>query len=263
MQYLNWELSVLHRAVAFPNLSHASANIGISQPQLSRVVAKLESELGLNLLDREIKRKASWTQEAYKLADIYSRTVQRFQSDLTQIKDSSWPRVIRIGLLEGLIPSFIKVLNHTFTHTDIKTAQIYVYDTSKLEERFLENDLDLIYSFRVPNKKKFKHVKNIAYQLLEHHSSEKATSYTLSEFEYTSQQYKQDYPNMDRNIPLIISNSLSFRKEWHRVYSATAILPSEPYKIPKKTENELKLYVIAHDLLPQKLWDIILEGFGC
>ncbi len=261
MQYLNWELSVLHRAVAFPNLSHASANIGISQPQLSRVVAKLESELGLSLLDREIKRKASWTQQAYKLADIYSRTVQRFQSDLTLIKDTAWPKVIRIGLLEGLIPSFIKVLNYIFTNTDIRTAQIFVYDTSKLEERFLENDIDMIYSFRVPNKKKFKHIKNIAYQRLEYFNCDQASTYTLSEFEYTSQQYKQNYPNMDKSTPLIISNSLAFRKEWYKVFDAAAIFPSEPYRTPKKTDNEIKLYVIAHDVLPDKLWDVIIEGF--
>ena len=119
----------------------------------------------------------------------------------------------------------------------------------------------MIYSFRVPNKKKFKHIKNIAYQRLEYFNCDQASTYTLSEFEYTSQQYKQNYPNMDKSTPLIISNSLAFRKEWYKVYDAAAILPSEPYKSPKKTDNEIKLYVIAHDVLPDKLWDVIIEGF--
>ncbi|MHA0112066.1 LysR family transcriptional regulator, partial [Klebsiella pneumoniae] len=69
-----WDLSVLTRATQYANLSIAADHVGISQPQLSRIVAKLEDQLGLILLDRESRRKSAWTPAAHRLADIYSRT---------------------------------------------------------------------------------------------------------------------------------------------------------------------------------------------
>ena len=47
MDHLNWELSVLNRSVAYNNLSGASQHVGLSQPQLSRIVAKLEDRWNL------------------------------------------------------------------------------------------------------------------------------------------------------------------------------------------------------------------------
>ena len=55
MQNFSHEFSVLRRAVAYKNLTAASQNIGISQPQLSRIVAKLEQELDVKLLNRDRK----------------------------------------------------------------------------------------------------------------------------------------------------------------------------------------------------------------
>jgi len=71
MEHFNWELSVLSRAVAYQNLSGASQHVGLSQPQLSRIIQKLEAQWSVVLLDRSAKRKACWTPAAYKLARVY------------------------------------------------------------------------------------------------------------------------------------------------------------------------------------------------
>ena len=45
MERFSTELSLLSKAIAYPNLSTASVQIGVSQPQLSRTIMKLEQEL--------------------------------------------------------------------------------------------------------------------------------------------------------------------------------------------------------------------------
>ena len=59
MEYLSWDLAILSRATHYPNLSIASTHVGLSQPQLSRIVAKLEEQYGVQLLDREARRDQS------------------------------------------------------------------------------------------------------------------------------------------------------------------------------------------------------------
>src|SRR5476649_2133312 len=113
MDYLSWDLSILSRATAYENLSRASAHVGLSQPQLSRIVAKLEESLGLTLLDRESRRKSSWTPAAYRLAEIYQGTVQAFNAEIATLATGLTPRELRIGTLEGLVPTamaFVKQL---------------------------------------------------------------------------------------------------------------------------------------------------------
>ena len=61
MQQLYYELGVLAKAVNFKNLSAAALHVGLSQPQLSRIIAKIEEELKIVLLDRSAKRKSGWT----------------------------------------------------------------------------------------------------------------------------------------------------------------------------------------------------------
>ena len=63
MQQLYYELGVLAKAVNFKNLSAAALHVGLSQPQLSRIIAKIEEELKIVLLDRSAKRKSGWTSE--------------------------------------------------------------------------------------------------------------------------------------------------------------------------------------------------------
>src|SRR4051812_25745685 len=103
MDYLSWDLAILSRAIAYSNLSAASAHVGLSQPQLSRIVAKLEEQLGLTLLDRETRRKSSWTPAAYRLAEIYTKTFQGFRAEVSHLAGGLVPHELRIGSLDGLV----------------------------------------------------------------------------------------------------------------------------------------------------------------
>src|SRR5690606_13535732 len=67
MLSLNWDLTVLSRAIQYNNLSGAAQHVGISQPQLSRIVSRLESELGVPLLNRETRRHSTWTAQAHRI----------------------------------------------------------------------------------------------------------------------------------------------------------------------------------------------------
>ena len=104
MKQLNWDLHVLSRSIAYPNLSAAATHVGLSQPQLSRIVAALEEQYGLQLLDREARRKAAWTPAAYGLVEIYSTTVRQFEGDIQKIAHGQELTHLKVGTLEGLIP---------------------------------------------------------------------------------------------------------------------------------------------------------------
>ena len=101
---LSWELSVLSRAVIFPNLSAASQQIGVSQPQLSRIIARLEKSLGVVLLNREVRRRATWMPIAHELSQTYSRGARHLEVEMKRLIEDAPLRQLRMGTLEGLIP---------------------------------------------------------------------------------------------------------------------------------------------------------------
>lgn len=82
MQQLYYELGVLAKAVNFKNLSAAALHVGLSQPQLSRIIAKIEEELKIVLLDRSAKRKSGWTNLRSVLHDIGLFKVYRLINEL-------------------------------------------------------------------------------------------------------------------------------------------------------------------------------------
>ena len=165
MDYLSWDLAILSRAVAYSNLSGASAHVGLSQPQLSRIVAKLEEQLNISLLDRETKRKSSWTPAAFRLAEIYTATFQNFRTEVNQLADGLEPDTLRIGALEGLVPLATSFCKKLYDQSDIMVLELNVHDTNALEEKFLKSELDLIYSVREPSRKKFRYTHSLGYQM--------------------------------------------------------------------------------------------------
>src|SRR6476619_4490077 len=126
MEYLSWDLSILSHAVAYPNLAGASAHVGLSQPQLSRIIAKLEAETGLTLLDRETRRKSSWTPAAYRLAEIYAKTFSNFRAELAGVEGTAFPDHLRIGTLEGLLPQAMPFCKSLLDETDAMVVDLMV-----------------------------------------------------------------------------------------------------------------------------------------
>lgn len=254
MEFLNWELSVLCKCINYDNLSLAALNIGISQPQLSRIISKLEDTFELELLNRTSKRKASWTQQAYKLAQIYSKIFNQFKFEINKLNKNIGPNQIKIGILEGVITTVLQICHNLLSLTQIKLLEIDVFDTNQLEEMFLNKKLDVIFTFRYPSSKKFKFNKCLGYQILENIKKKNSNVQVYSNFEFNQISSKNIAKN---DLKFIISNSLSIRKEWLNKYGGEGILPSElkPHKL--NVQNEVPLFIIAQDDFPLYLWNII------
>jgi len=252
MDYLSWDLSVLSKAVAYNNLSSASVHVGLSQPQLSRIVAKLEEQLNIQLLDRETKRKSSWTPAAFRLAEIYASTFQNFRSEVNHLADGLEPDTLRIGALEGLMPLAREFCEKLISNTEIRVLELNIYDTNMLEEKFFKGELDLIYTVRQPNRKKFRYFKEIGYQSIEKVNTGKLNIY--SSFEFAS--------NTNKDLPeerCFVSNSLYVRQQWLKSFGGNGTVPSTVHPKKMGNKNEVKVVVVAHDHLPNKFWKNIID----
>ncbi|MFL5814511.1 MAG: LysR family transcriptional regulator [Bdellovibrionia bacterium] len=265
LEGLSWELSVLSKAVAYKNLSGAAQNVGISQPQLSRIVGKLETELRAVLLDRGARRKSGWTPLAFQLAEVYLKSVRGLNSDVQKLIEGNEPRLLHIGTLEGLIQLAVKFGNHILTQTGIETIEVNVYDLNVLEEKFFKGDLDVIFTAREPGRKKYQYSKHLGYQSLELvESSDKFR--VMSSFEFGVSEVKgarqsKSKKSEDQGPKTIISNSLAVRRQWMESWGGIGTLPSPVRSLKKaaatsyKVVEEDDVYLYAQDYLSSALWE--------
>lgn len=254
----HWELSVLSRAIAYKNLTGAASNIGLSQPQLSRIVSKLEQELSVVLLDRTSRRKSGWTPAAYRLAETYSKANRSLESEILRVVGESHPTELRVGTLEGLIDLSTRFVDYMFRESGILQIELDVHDLNALEEQFFEGTLDLIFVSREPGRKKFKNSRTLGYQSLEAQSNGSTT--VLSSFEF---QTRPGAGKKKSDSRLLVSNSLLVRRHWVDRYGGRAIFPS---KVHSKADPSTRpppgtspVYLVGGDLLPASLWGKISE----
>ncbi|HND84972.1 MAG TPA: LysR family transcriptional regulator, partial [Pseudobdellovibrionaceae bacterium] len=97
---LFYELQVLSSAVQYKNLSAAAKHIGLSQPQLSRIIQKIESHMNIVLLDRTAKKNSGWTKIASQISDAFLKNVHRMESDFAGISRDQVTSELHIGTLE-------------------------------------------------------------------------------------------------------------------------------------------------------------------
>ncbi len=253
MDTLHWPLSVLAKSIPYKNLSGASAHVGLSQPQLSRLIAQLEKEFSVTLLDRSARRKAAWTPAAYRLAEVYSQNSRRLESALREALEEQFPPHIHVGTLEGLSDLAIKVAHAILAGTKVKTLELAVIDQDELEAKFLNNDIDIIFTARLPARhQKLKHVLEIGYQTLDVVSTEAGFS-VMSPFEYGQQKRKPS----DKTF---ISNSLSMRKAWLNSYGGRGLLPSEPHMAAATNlSGHLPVLVVSPDNLNERVWTVVCQ----
>lgn len=253
MDYLNWDLYILSRAIAYPNLSGAAPHIGISQPQLSRIIVKLEERYAVVLLDRDAKRKSGWTPEAFKLVNIYANAARVFDADVKNVLNEAEPEHFAIGTLEGLAPLASGLCHYLFSHTGIKTIDLQILDLSLLEEEFAKGNLDAIFSSREPGKKKYRHVETLGYQSLDRVAqNNKDSSVTvLSPYEHGGRKGSND------KSKVLICNSLAARSHWLHTYGGKATIPSAVYARRKSTQTENPVLLICHDHLNRNIWQTI------
>ena len=247
MEYLSWDLAILSRATHYPNLSIASTHVGLSQPQLSRIVAKLEEQYGVQLLDREARRKSSWTPAALRLAEIYVQTAQRFRLEISTLSSSMAMRQLRVGTLEGLVPVAMVFCRAVLVKTSVMAVHLDVLDTGPLEERFAGNDLDMIFTARDMGAKKYPKLCVLGYQSLQRIGSGEELVYSM--FEYASTSHK--------GLPTsktFVSNSLHVRQAWLERFGGSGTLPSEVRRTKTGLNDEVTVMAVAHESMPDDLW---------
>lgn len=261
MDHLHWPLSVLGKAIHHKNLSAAADHIGLSQPQLSRLIAKLEEELGVVLLDRTARRKSGWTPVAYKVADVYFRNSRRLTAALGELQSDDQVQHLSIGTLEGLVPIAIGMGQRLFKDTKIPVVELNVYDLSELEERFEKDELDLILTCREPGRAKHKNLHLIGWQDLAVEGRNRDGLKALSPFEYAQliQTGKRNASKREKHETashkLVVSNSLALRRLFIDEHGAQGSVPSEVRAKQLGTSTEQPVYLLGSEILPTGLWE--------
>lgn len=256
MDNLHWQLSILSKAIHYKNLSGAAAHIGLSQPQLSRIISRLESELNVVLLDRTVRRKSGWTPIAFKIAETYARSSRKLTQSLSQLASDDQVTQLTVGTLEGIMDLASDVSRWIFAQTKIHLIELDVFDLSELEERFERGELDLILTGREPGKQKYKYSRILGYQVFEQRGAGDEFR-ALSPFEYQNQTGKQRAP---RSTRILLSNSLAVRRQWVEAFGASGSFPSTIRQTQSEDSSEVPVYLIASDMINPVLWSKI-ESF--
>lgn len=247
MDQLYQPLSVLSKAVAYKNLTGASKHIGLSQPQLSRVVKQLEESLNMTLLDSSSPRHSSWTPEARSLADVFRQSKLNLGNAINQIQTDTLPKEIRIGCLEGLLDEAMKLSDSLLKVNHVDKVFVYSHDLNILEAKFISSELDLLLSSRSPKLKKYDYTKRIGFQDFVELGEKKDSTDILSTFEY--QILKK--PKKDKKT--LITNSLYFKKNFQKNYGGYSLSPGGIVKKPT-SKNFAEVLVIAQDYFNKELW---------
>lgn len=252
MEHLNWELSVLSKAIPYNNLSGAAQHVGISQPQLSRIVARIEEQTGLTLLDREARRKSAWTPHAFKLAEIYSKTARAFAGEIQGLSHGAQVTHVKVGALEGLVPVASRFCELLFK-SGIQVVELDVEDLDDLEAGFFKGAFDFILTFREPGRKKFKNSRKLGYQSLKKTGAGKVQ--VLSSFEFSTGTGVGAGVGAGVMVnPTLVSNSLEVRRDWITRRQGAGVLPSAIRA--QKSAGDVPALLLAGDAIPAMLWAV-------
>lgn len=254
MTSLHWPLSVLSRCIDYKNLTAASKHVGLSQPQLSRLIKQIEEELEIVLLDRSSPRHSTWTPSARAIVEIYQQSEKTLDSKLNHYLEDSFQKEIKIGCLEGLSDLAKSSTAKVLKETRVKTVTLNIYDLNLLEAKFLSAELDVIFSSRGPTRKKYIKFKTLGYQTLTQMRSPLEQLHILSPFE------DQIFKAKNKKTKKLISNSLAIRKNFQLEFGGDCTVPSEILK-KRPLKNCFPVLLIGQDSLSNDLWRV-LSGPG-
>jgi hypothetical protein len=252
IQNLTYELSVLSKSVQHKNLSAAASHVGLSQPQLSRLVVKIERELNVVLLDRAAKRKSSWTTLAHELSMAYVKGIGRLQDEILSLAKDKETEELRIGTLEGLSELALTFCKIAFEKYNIKSIFLDVLDFRDLDSQFLNGQLDAIFTVRFPGKQKFHNYVEVGSQHNDKISTNKRY-HVMSSFEYAG----ADKKTLEQSEKILTSNSLAIRKMWLESNGGFGSLPSQVSST--KGRDQYSVFLLASEAINPKLWSEILK----
>ncbi len=252
MTGLSWNLDVLVKAVHYKNLSAASSHVGLSQPQLSRIVQRLEDDLSMKLLDRSVRRKSAWTLAAHQLAEIHLDSQRRLEHSIRSLQESGHAHLLHMGTLEGLIDTALPLAKAVFDLPAVHLVHLNVYDQNELDEKYLAGDLEVILTSRVPNKAKPKLIKTLGYQSLDWNRSNPSFK-VQSSWEFGREKKAQGKQAVSAKA--LVSNSLHTRRAWLEQYGGEGQIPSTLQRRSQKGMEEVLL--VGADGLDGAIWSAL------
>ena len=125
------------------NFTRAAEELGLSQPALSRSIAKLEEELGQPILERQ-SRGVVLTDGGELLQARATQILKLVDDTVSEICDDGQTGRIRVGAIPTVAPYFLPEVLRTFAN-EYPKAQITVQEdvTDNLLKRCAQGELDL------------------------------------------------------------------------------------------------------------------------
>ncbi len=226
-------------------------HIGTSQPQLSRIISKLERELKTILLDRTSRRKSGWTPAALRLAELYMKSERRLEHDIQGLlTGKAQTQQVKLGTLEGFSPLAMQACNQLLKNLNIQLLELDIYDLDELERLFAQGDLDLIFTLREPSRRKFRHARRLGFQHIEFFEKDESIL-VMSTFEHGSRVYRHWRVKSDR---FFVSNSLEIRKEWLRRFGGAGTIPASTLKEQPSKSSDVPVYLLGGEHLNPSVW---------
>ncbi len=246
-------LGVLSQAVHFQNLTAASQHVGLSQPQLSRLVAQLEEGLDIVLLDRSVRRKTNWTPLALKLAQVFDHAEHRLTRAMQDLLKGVMVNEIKGACLEGLADLAVTQMGRLAKHPHWRLIHLDILDQAELEERFLSGDADVVWTSRVPGKSKPRHLLQLGFQTLDQKSNSESVA-LLSRYEFGKARRR----HRQKGGPLtVVSNSLRVKELWYEKIGGTGRFPSPVEKDPRR--GHVPVLLLGSSLLPEAIWQELMD----
>jgi DNA-binding transcriptional LysR family regulator len=254
-----WELLVLEKCVSFPNLSVASEHVGLSQPQISRIIKKIEESFEIELLDRSSRKHSHWTPKALKLAEEIRRLNRDFEERLLILQSKNTQNKIRIGSLEGIAPLASDLAHQLLLSDASDEIELNIYDLNELSEHFMKNELDLIFTSRELGRRKFPIWRLLGYQSLDVLGPSKASILAESPSEEKSLKIGRGTTQPPKRF---ISNSLVLRRYWIDQFGASGRVPSALIKASRSSAQNKGLepvFILGWHRLRGKADEIIMN----
>jgi len=158
MKPLSWSQLEYFAAIArLQHMSRAAVELGVSQPALSRTLAKLEADLAVPLFDR-VGRSIRLTRYGELFQKRVARALREIDDGRAELADIAGPQrgTVTLGFLRTLGIRFVPELVRSFSASNPHVRFSFLQSNNiALEEQLLNGDLDLILNTRPLNNPAF------------------------------------------------------------------------------------------------------------
>ncbi len=161
------------------------------------------------------------------------------------------PAHFKVGALEGMIPSAARFCRDLQRGTEIQVVQLDIEDLSRLDERFVSGELDVIFTFRLPSQhRKFRYLREIGYQTIDE-VGDRSGIPVLSTWEFGKDLAElRDGPGQRA----LVSNSLAVRDVWLGEGLGYGTHPSPVTARKPRTSKLETVYIVGADRMNPRLW---------